>query len=78
MKSHTSNFTPDLTLSPHITHLMRGEGSPTADRHSDLMNSATSLGNFVKCAFTLFFRISPESDLVASSWPVILVRTYMR
>ena len=58
-----------------INYLIRGDGSPTADKHSDLIKRDTSLGNLVKWAFTLFFRISPDSDLVASSSPVILVRT---
>ena len=43
--------------------LISGLVSPTADKHSDLMNKATSGGNLVKCALTLFFRINPDNDL---------------
>ena len=55
--------------------LIRGLGSPTAEIHSDLMKPATSAGNLVKCALTLFLRMSPDKDLVASSSEVIFVRT---
>ena len=55
--------------------LIKGEGSPTAERHSALMKTATSVGNLLKWAFTLFLRIRPLRERVASSWSVILVRT---
>lgn len=44
-----------------------GEGFPMLDRHSAFMKLVTSGGNFSKCAFTLFFRISPLNDRVGSS-----------
>lgn len=46
---------------------INGEGSPTAERHDDLMNSITSGLIDSKWALTLFFRISPLNDLVGSS-----------
>ena len=98
--------------------LMRGDGSPTAERHSALMKTVTSGGNLLKCAckktlvillsivknqerikrgskedqerikrgsredqkdqkptLTLFLRMSPLRDLVASSSTVIFVKT---
>ena len=55
--------------------LIKGEGSPTAERHSALMKMVTSVGNLLKWAFALFLRISLPRDRVASSWSVILVRT---
>jgi len=47
--------------------LIKGDGSPTAERHSCLMNSVTTGRNLWKCAFTLFFSIRPLKDLVGSS-----------
>ena len=46
---------------------MSGEGSPMAVTHSCLINDFTSSGKLEKCAFTLFFRINPDKDLVGSS-----------
>ena len=46
---------------------IRGDGSPILLRHSCLMKVDTSGGNFSKWARTLFFSISPLSDLVGSS-----------
>lgn len=46
---------------------IRGEGSPTAFKHSCLMNSLTSGKNLWKCALTLFLRIRPLRDRVGSS-----------
>lgn len=47
--------------------LMSGDGSPTAERHSCLMNSVTSGWNLWKRLLTLFFNIRPLRDLVGSS-----------
>ena len=58
--------------------LISGEGSPTAFKHSALINVATSGGNWLKCALTLFFRIRPASDLVASSSVLSSVRTCIK
>ena len=58
--------------------LINGEGSPTALRHSDLMNVATSVGNWLKWALTLFLRIRPANDRVASSSLRSSVKTWMR
>jgi hypothetical protein len=44
-----------------------GDGSPMAERHSLLINSATVGGNLWKWARTLFLRINPLKDLVGSS-----------
>ena len=46
-----------------IVALIRGLGSPTASKHSDLMKLITSGGRLFMCAFTLFFRIKPDRDL---------------
>ena len=43
--------------------LIRGLGSPTASKHSDLMKLITSGGRLFMCALTLFFRIKPDRDL---------------
>ncbi len=52
-----------VTMRMPMVARMRGLGSPTASRHSLLMNCVTSAGKLPRCAFTLFFRIRPDSDL---------------